>query len=315
VRDQVLLDLQRVVGVAQIDVRGLSERTTVVRPDPVKLDAMGVVLFDLITALQSRSIDVPGGRITGTQTLRVDGAPTDPTSIGDLVIQQVNGAPVRLRDVAVVEETVERAGGDEPMLGIHAYDPTHAHEVIDRVRSVIVRTPPAITIVETKSPLPPRRKPQLVVQLRGQDMTALRSAADDITKRLAAKQVRDVVLDPPPGRPDEIVDVDRARATDLGISMTAVMSTLQALRGTPVGPVGIRFAEKLPDLIARLHVRGRDGVLVPLSDIASVKAGETGEILHRDQERTIELAIHTSGARDIVKSYKPPAGVRVMLSP
>jgi hypothetical protein len=31
--------------------------------------------------------------------------------------------------------------------------------------------------------------------------------------------------------------------------------------------------------------------------------------------RTIEISIQTSGARDIVKSYKPPADVRVMLSP
>jgi hypothetical protein len=315
VRDEVVPELQRVVGVAQIDVRGLSKRVTVVRPDLVKLDATGLVLFDLITALQSRAIDVPGGRITGTQTLRVDDAPHDPTSIGDLVIREVNGAPVRLRDVAVVEETVERAGADEPMLGIHAYDPTHAREVVDRVMAAIGKAPPSVTIVESKSPLPPRRKPQLVVQLRGPDLNALATAADAIAARLAAKGIRDVARDPAPAEAEERVVVDRDRADALDVAIPQVHATLDALRGTPVGPTGMRFAEKLPDLVARLRVRSRDGVLVPLSDMASVKAGETGVILHRDREPTIELAIHASGAREIVKSYKPPDGVRVMLSP
>jgi multidrug efflux pump subunit AcrB len=254
---------------------------------------------------------VPGGRITGTQTLRVDDAPT---TIGDIVIRQVNGAPVHVRDVAVVEETIERAGADEPMLGIHAYDPTRTRQVIDRVKAATAKAPPSVTIVEAKSPLPPRRTPQLVVQLRGPDLTALATAADAIAAQLAARGIRDIARDPEPIKADDIVVVDPDRVAALGVAMPEVLATLQALDHGTVGPIEMRFArEKLPDLLAQTRVRSRRGVLVSLSEIASVKPGKTNAILHRDGEATIELSIYDD-AREIVRSYKPPANVRVILS-
>ena len=64
-------------------------------------------------ALQAQNSDVPGGRIEqGTQsiTMRTRGRLESPAEFGDVVVREVAGHPVLVRDVARIEDGMADAG-------------------------------------------------------------------------------------------------------------------------------------------------------------------------------------------------------------
>ncbi|HEU4769793.1 MAG TPA: efflux RND transporter permease subunit, partial [Pyrinomonadaceae bacterium] len=75
--------------------------------DAERLAAYQISISAIRQALERQNTDVPGGNVTTGKeelTLRTLGRFTDPRQFGDLVIANVNGSPVRLRDVGRVED-------------------------------------------------------------------------------------------------------------------------------------------------------------------------------------------------------------------
>jgi HAE1 family hydrophobic/amphiphilic exporter-1 len=71
------------------------------------LAAYQISIAQIRQALERQNTDVPGGNVTTGKeelTLRTLGRFTDPRQFGELVIANVNGAPVKLRDVGRVED-------------------------------------------------------------------------------------------------------------------------------------------------------------------------------------------------------------------
>jgi HAE1 family hydrophobic/amphiphilic exporter-1 len=94
-------------GVGQVVVIGGRKRQVNLWLDPVLLRAQKLSVNDVARALQSQNADVPGGRLDqGGQsvTLRTRGRIESIEGFGDVVLREVNGHPVRLRDVARVED-------------------------------------------------------------------------------------------------------------------------------------------------------------------------------------------------------------------
>ena len=99
--------LERIGGVGEVRVVGGLDRAINVWIDAERLAAYQISISQIRQALQRQNTDVPGGNvITGKEelTLRTLGRFTDPRQFNDLVIANVNGAPVRLRDVGRVED-------------------------------------------------------------------------------------------------------------------------------------------------------------------------------------------------------------------
>lgn len=101
--------LSRVPGVGRVIVQGgaTPEMDVTVRPDA--LAAAGLSLDDVVQAITSaNSIRTVGALNRRYQqfTVTVDGETTTPEAIGAIVITQKNGAPVRVRQVAEVRNTV-----------------------------------------------------------------------------------------------------------------------------------------------------------------------------------------------------------------
>jgi HAE1 family hydrophobic/amphiphilic exporter-1 len=99
--------LERVGGVGEVRVVGGLDRAINVWIDAERLAAYQISISQIRQALERQNTDVPGGNVnTGKEelTLRTLGRFTDPRQFGDLVIANVNGAPVRLRDVGRVED-------------------------------------------------------------------------------------------------------------------------------------------------------------------------------------------------------------------
>ena len=99
--------LERIGGVGEVRVVGGLDRAINVWIDADRLAAYQIPISQIRQALERQNADVPGGNvITGKEelTLRTLGRFTDPRQFNDLVIANVNGAPVRLRDVGRVED-------------------------------------------------------------------------------------------------------------------------------------------------------------------------------------------------------------------
>jgi len=104
--------LQRFNGVGVVDLLGKQTREIHVVADPDKLRAYNLTLSDVAQLVPLGNMDVPGGRITAGENellVKTHGEATTVDDLANLVLASPGGSPIRLRDVAVVEDSVEEA--------------------------------------------------------------------------------------------------------------------------------------------------------------------------------------------------------------
>jgi hydrophobe/amphiphile efflux-1 (HAE1) family protein len=125
IRNVLKPQFQMIDGVGEIRLGGYRERNIRVWFDALKMEAEGLTVKDVIAAIQREHLEVPAGRIETPEremNVRAEGEAIDVASFRELVVLFKNGSPVRLRDVAVVEDGLEdrrrmaRANG-QPSVG------------------------------------------------------------------------------------------------------------------------------------------------------------------------------------------------------
>ncbi len=118
--------LRNLPGVAEINAMGGFQKQIHITPQPEKLQAYHLRFEDLIQALESNNANVGAGYIerNGEQYLvRVPGQVKTPEDIGNIVIHNTQGVPLRVKQVATVQLGKElRTGaatqdGEEVVLG------------------------------------------------------------------------------------------------------------------------------------------------------------------------------------------------------
>jgi multidrug efflux pump len=110
IRNVIRPQLQTIPGVGEIQLHGFRDRNVRVWYDAVRLEAQGLTVSDVNRAIQREHLEVPAGRIEGAEremNVRAEGEAIDVEGFRNLVVTYRNGAPVRLRDVAVVEDGLE----------------------------------------------------------------------------------------------------------------------------------------------------------------------------------------------------------------
>lgn len=98
--------LRNVPGVTEINTIGGYAKEYLIAPDPMKLRSYGFTLQDLLNAVERNNSSFGAGYIEhhGEQSLvRVPGQLQSMEQIGQVLIANVDGTPVRIRDVARVE--------------------------------------------------------------------------------------------------------------------------------------------------------------------------------------------------------------------
>ncbi len=98
--------LLRVPGVVEVNPIGGYKKQVVVSPDPAKLLAVGMSHTDVLSALRENNENRGAGFIdhNGEQwLLRVPGQAERPEQLGEIVVRERGGVPIRVRDVASVE--------------------------------------------------------------------------------------------------------------------------------------------------------------------------------------------------------------------
>lgn len=110
--ENVKVQLQRLSGVGSVDVVGRQKREVHVVVDPERLRAFGLALPDVQQAVAVGNLDVPGGHVTtqGIELLvKTHGEALSIEQLRQLVVASPMGAPIKLSDVARVEDTAEEA--------------------------------------------------------------------------------------------------------------------------------------------------------------------------------------------------------------
>ena len=106
VEDFVKPELERAVGVAEVQALGGREREMQVRVDPQRLAARGLTLDDFVESLRQENANVSAGAIAEGKrdvSIRAIGQYEDPQQIRDTVVGWTDaGAPIYVSDVAEV---------------------------------------------------------------------------------------------------------------------------------------------------------------------------------------------------------------------
>ena len=155
--DKVLRrQIESVAGVGQVLVLGGRQRQINVWLDAERLRSYNLTVTDVSRALQTQNIETPGGRVDqGPQsiTLRTRGRVASVAAFGDVVVREMGGHPVRVADVARIEDgqadqnTVANINGTGTvLLQIRRQSGTNTVEVVRAVKE---------RLEELKADLPP----------------------------------------------------------------------------------------------------------------------------------------------------------------
>jgi multidrug efflux pump subunit AcrB len=104
--------VQRVEGVARVEVTGMATREVRIDLDPARLRAHGVTPAEIATALRDANADQPVGLLSdGTQDalLRVEGRVRDPQQFEDLVVARRGSLALRLADLGTLVQREREA--------------------------------------------------------------------------------------------------------------------------------------------------------------------------------------------------------------
>jgi HAE1 family hydrophobic/amphiphilic exporter-1 len=108
IEDQVQYRLERVRGVAAVNIRGGLEREIHVNLDPTKINALAIPLESIIARIREGNVNIPAGTIEKGNfeiTIRTPGEYTNLKQIQDTVIAVRQGSPIQLREIALVEDS------------------------------------------------------------------------------------------------------------------------------------------------------------------------------------------------------------------
>ena len=149
IRNVLRPQFQTIEGVGEIFIGGYRERSIRVWFDATRLEAQGLTVLDVIQAIQDEHLEVPAGRIETPQremNVRAEGEAIDVEAFRKLVVAFREGTPIRLGDVAVVEDGLEdrrrlaRTNGEPSIgFGIRKLRGANAVEVGDKVRAKVAQ--------------------------------------------------------------------------------------------------------------------------------------------------------------------------------
>jgi multidrug efflux pump len=153
-RYRVKEKLQTIAGVGEVTLGGYLERNVRIWVDADKLDAKGLTVADLISALRREHVELPAGRIetSGREVnVRVLGEALQLDELRNIVVREVEGRPIYLHEVALVEDGFEDErrlsrfnGVPAQGLGIRKQRGANAVEVARQVRATMDEIRPTL---------------------------------------------------------------------------------------------------------------------------------------------------------------------------
>ncbi|HEV8312308.1 MAG TPA: efflux RND transporter permease subunit, partial [Burkholderiaceae bacterium] len=141
--------LSTVDGVAQVGIYGRKRFAVRVRVRPDQLSERNLTLDELRSAIGAANANTPVGVLEGPQqtlTVQANRQLVNAREFANIVVAQRNGAPVRLRDVAEVQDSFESVktanwfnSERSITLAVQRQPNANTVEVVDRVRAMLPR--------------------------------------------------------------------------------------------------------------------------------------------------------------------------------
>ena len=158
VEDEVQYRLERVPGVAAADIRGGLEREIHVDLSLDKLKAFDIAPEEVVRALRSGNVNLPAGRVDRAHlevSVRTMGEFTDLSQIGDTVVTQRNGTPIRIKDLGQVEDSFKELdhavrihGSSAVVISLLRQPSANTISVVDSVKRAIERINQDLTDID-----------------------------------------------------------------------------------------------------------------------------------------------------------------------
>src|ERR1700686_1841235 len=139
--------LSTISGVAQVLVTGEQKYAVRAQVDPSGLASRGIGIDDVATALQRGNTNLPVGTLYGIHqnlTVQANGQITNAEGYRELIVAYRNGAPVMLRDLGDVVDSVENSrlasrynGQQVVTLTVQRQPGTNTVAVVDAIRNLL----------------------------------------------------------------------------------------------------------------------------------------------------------------------------------
>ncbi len=139
--------ISQLPGVGLVSLEGGQKPGVRIRANPTALAAYGLNVDDLRTTIATANVNTPKGNFDGRErsyTINANDQITDPSLFRDLVVAYRNGAPVRLSDVATVEDAQENnklmAWADTTqavIVNVRRQPGANVIEVVDRIKALL----------------------------------------------------------------------------------------------------------------------------------------------------------------------------------
>jgi len=141
----VKVQLERALGVGEVEIRGGLSRAINIWVDPDRLAAYKIPITAVRSAVVRQNANIPGGNVTSQlreSTLRTMGRFTEAREFNDLVVTTIGGSPVRIRDLGWAEDgtkeerTISRLNGRPSVtLVVKRQADANTVEVIESVKA------------------------------------------------------------------------------------------------------------------------------------------------------------------------------------
>ncbi len=139
--------ISQIPGVGLVSLEGGQKPGVRIRANPTALAAYGLNIDDLRTVIANANVNTPKGNFDGPAralTINANDQITDPDTFRDIVVAYRNGAPVRIRDVATVEEGQENnriaAWADSVqavIVNVQRQPGANVIDVVDRIKALM----------------------------------------------------------------------------------------------------------------------------------------------------------------------------------
>jgi HAE1 family hydrophobic/amphiphilic exporter-1 len=150
----VKVQVERSAGVGEVSIVGGLGRAINVWIDPDRLAAYQIPIASVRNAIVRQNADAPGGNVTSgsrEQMLRTMGRVADPKIFNDLVVSNINGAPVRVRDIGYAEDgtkeqrSLARLNGVPTVtLEVRRQSGANSIEVIEAAKAALANVAPQL---------------------------------------------------------------------------------------------------------------------------------------------------------------------------
>jgi multidrug efflux pump len=139
--------ISQLPGVGLVNLEGGQKPGVRIRANPTALAAYGLNIDDLRTTISNANVNTPKGNFDGPSralTINANDQITDPDTFRDIIVAYRNNAPVRIRDVATVEQGQENTriaawanNTQAVIVNVQRQPGANVIEVVDRIKALL----------------------------------------------------------------------------------------------------------------------------------------------------------------------------------